>query len=331
MSILKALTYQQIVFDPDKTYLHFLTPRFQASAHIIAFLYQEPSTVPVAVVKFPRIPGDDQRLRRESENLKLLETFLTLNDKSIPHVLAEMEWQDYHLLVQSVVPGSVLERSDVKKNPGHYIEKMVTWMIRLGRISKNQPLALRDEKIDEPLKKIEYWLSGLNSEWCLSEKAEESIDKIRYAGLPRIFEHGDTSAPNILIDDQGHIGVVDWELANPSGYPALDLFFFLMFVVIAESPAKQVDRELEKAFFNNNAWTQPFIERYFRELEIPLDYVRPLFVLCWTRYVAGLIDRLVDPLSTPATFEKKNIDWFKQNRYVRMLNASLHMHNFVMV
>lgn len=330
MSILNALNYQQINFNPGKTYLHFLTPRFQASAHIIAFLYQEQSTAPVAVVKFPRIPGDDQRLKRESQNLKMLQALLP-DDHSVPHVLAETEWQNYHILVQSIVPGKILERSHVKRKPEYYIEKMVTWMIRLGRISNNQHAAPRDEKIDEPLRKIDYWLNGLNSEWRLTEKAEESIHKIRTAGLPRIFEHGDTSAPNILIDDQDRIGVVDWELANPSGYPALDFFFFLMFVIIARSPAKHLDRELENAFFRNDAWSRPFIERYFRELQIPPEYARPLFILCWTRYVAGLIDRLVDPLSSPAAFEKNNIDWFKQNRYVRMLYASLHMHNFVMI
>jgi thiamine kinase-like enzyme len=328
MSILHAIKYQHS-FNPDKTYLHFLTPRFHASGHVIAFLYEENFISPVAVVKFPRIPGDDQRLKSESQNLKMLQAILTPDDKSVPHVMAETEWQNYHILVQSIVPGRVLERSHVRDNPEFYIEKMLTWMIRFHRISKRERSEMRDEKIFGPLKKIEYWLSGLNSEWSLIEKAEKSLNELYCAGLPMIFEHGDTSAPNILIDDHGHIGVVDWELANPNGYPAIDFYFFLMFVVIAQTPARHLERALENAFFIKDAWTRPYIESYFRELDLPLEYARPLFVLCWTRYVASLIDRLVNPLSSPVQFEKKNIDWFKQNRYVHMLRASLHMNNFV--
>lgn len=56
---------------------------------------------------------------------------------------------------------------------------------------------------------------------------------LRSMQLPLVFEHGDLSYPNLLLLPTGEPGVLDWELANPDGLPACDLFLFLTYVAFS--------------------------------------------------------------------------------------------------
>jgi aminoglycoside phosphotransferase (APT) family kinase protein len=61
--------------------------------------------------------------------------------------------------------------------------------------------------------------------------AERALDRLRSTPLPIVAEHGDFRPPNLIIARPGVLGVVDWELAEPSGFPLYDLSFFHAFVV----------------------------------------------------------------------------------------------------
>ena len=55
------------------------------------------------------------------------------------------------------------------------------------------------------------------------------MQPLRAASVPRVFEHGDLSHPNLIWLPTGRVGVVDWELAEEEGFPLHDLSFFLAF------------------------------------------------------------------------------------------------------
>ena len=61
-----------------------------------------------------------------------------------------------------------------------------------------------------------------------TEAAEELVELARsidgrLAGLPRGFGHGDFWVGNLLADDSGLVGVVDWPAAGPGHLPLIDV------------------------------------------------------------------------------------------------------------
>jgi hypothetical protein len=140
--------------------------------------------------------------------------------------------------------------------------------------------------------------------------------------FPLVFEHGDFSSPNILMGPRGNIGVVDWESAEPHGLPAVDLFFFLSYVAFArnksESPQDYV-AALHEAFWGPQPWTRQYIARYREALGLPAATLRPLFIACWSRYVAGLVSRLNDLAAGPqAEPDPETAAWLRSNRYFHL-------------
>jgi hypothetical protein len=151
----------------------------------------------------------------------------------------------------------------------------------------------------------------------LLEQTCELIAPLRAADMTAVFEHGDLSAPNILIAGPDGLGVVDWELAEPQGLPGIDLFFFLTFVAFSQRRIrKQTDYLIafHKAFFGPGAWAWPYVMRYATKLQLSAEVLKPLFILCWSRYVTNIVMRLHD-LSSRAGLEEETATWLRTNRY----------------
>ncbi|MCB9066594.1 MAG: hypothetical protein H6629_02120 [Calditrichae bacterium] len=85
-----------------------LTPGFQASSHIIAFVLTDGQPTAKMVVKLPRIPGDHARLDIEAANLRYLFNLRKSVFPGTPEVLAYDNWHGHKMLVETMVPGSVL-------------------------------------------------------------------------------------------------------------------------------------------------------------------------------------------------------------------------------
>jgi thiamine kinase-like enzyme len=140
--------------------------------------------------------------------------------------------------------------------------------------------------------------------------------------FPLVFEHGDFSSPNLLLRPCGDLGVVDWESAEPLGLPAADLFFFFSYLAFArdksESPEDCV-AAFHDAFFGPQAWARKYITRYSETLQLPAAILKPLFIACWSRYVAGLVARLNDLGAGPRVMpDQETAVWLRDNRYFHL-------------
>jgi len=145
---------------------------------------------------------------------------------------------------------------------------------------------------------------------------------LQSADFPLVFEHGDFSSPNILMRPSGDVGVVDWELAEPRGLPAVDLFFFLAYSAFARNRAETPEDCLvafHEAFFGPQAWAQEYIARYRRILRLPTASLKPLFIACWSRYVASFLARLNDLGAGPREVpDQETAMWLRNNRYFHL-------------
>jgi hypothetical protein len=101
-----------------------------------------------------------------------------------------------------------------------------------------------------------------------------------------VCEHGDLSPWNITYDKR-NIGVIDWEVARPSGFPGTDLVLFLTYLNFtfenawenrnfAESYAKILDPGTHAGSIFKEC-----IEIYSRELELTESDMDSIRLLTW--------------------------------------------------
>jgi hypothetical protein len=117
------------------------------------------------------------------------------------------------------------------------------------------------------------------------------------AQLPRGFAHGDFGLPNLLVEDDRLVGVVDWEAAGDGRLPLLDLFHLY---VETRLRARQ---ELGEGFVEHLlpwvlAGGEPWVARYLDALGLELDpRLLESLAVAWWLDVIGYAVESYDPAS----------------------------------
>ncbi len=297
------------------------TPRFRASSHVLFFVFANDEREPVLIAKTPRLPDDHAFLDREVANLQKLAMLRPAELGSVPQVVSYRDWHGTKLLLETLVPGHPMSPAVVRANQQDCIEGVMRWVTELHFASR----AFVTGPSGSVRKHIESNLSRLATAFPESlelrkmlERTHEIVEPLATQVLPRVFEHGDLSSPNILLDAEGRVGVVDWELADATGLPATDVFFFLTYVAFARVDAAHSGRHVEAfadAFFGSPAWARPYVFDYAKAIGLSSRSLRPLFLLTWVRYVSSLVARL--HAEGPADHQDRGdlLQWLTNNRY----------------
>jgi len=299
----------------------FLTPRFRTSSHIIIFVLDEKHRSPVLLAKVPRLPGDDGPLQREARNLRCAQDSREGGFRSIPRVVAFEENSSHRFLVESIVPGRPLRPDAIRLRPEDTIQKTIDWLFEFqsASVADAQPLAtVFSGRIAEQLAILDRFLPESGEERAALETTREEIDILAKSGLCTVFEHGDYAPPNILVDSDGNIGIVDWELAEPQGVPLTDVLFFLTSAAFARARAGNGQNRVlafQNAFYGDDPWACKFVRRFCERFEIETELVRSLMVLCWARYAANILTRLHADLTPGSKEYEDTLRWFTQNPY----------------
>jgi len=233
------------------------------------------------------------------------------------------------LLIETAVQGQTMKPAMVRRQPDKCLQAVYHWLVDLNLatvISSKYEFEWFARLVDAPLNDFQQLLPRLSAEDRLIERSRTIVQPLQQSDIPLLFEHGDLSSPNILIDGEASIGVVDWELANPKGLPAADLFFFLTYMAFAQKAAKRLKEYLQafhKAFFGRQAWARSHVVNYAQQLQLSPEWLKPLFVLCWARYVSGLVFRLDTMSDSAIAFEQSTEPWLRQNRYFALWKHTL--------
>jgi aminoglycoside phosphotransferase len=298
-----------------------MTPRFRASSHIICFVLTEGKIEPIFVVKLPRLPGDHSRLDREVTNLQAANHNRAENDFSIPRVVAYEDFHQHRLLIETAVPGRTMSPAVVRQQPELCKKVTITWLtdLQLATMTRGDKRTDWFERlIEKPLLQLKKILPEADEATGLIDETVMITKLLHNHDLPLVLSHEDFSPPNILQTENGNIGVVDWELAEPEGLPASDLFFFLTYIAFARNGARknaEYVKAFQQAFFGANAWTNPDIQRYRERFNLSREMLAPLFVATWARYVAGLVMRLQGANEAGNKVGHETIQWLRSNRY----------------
>lgn len=274
-----------------------ITPRFAASAHVVAIYLNRRNGRPVLVVKTPRSAAGVGALSAEASGLREVYRRWPDADGSFPVCLAFESYGDAVFLVETGLDGSSLSAAGVRKHPASSQAAIVEWATTLSERTA-RPGNLRGATGRLALKPLATWRDASLGDAAtrqLVDRTRRIVARLDERVSTLVVEHGDLSAPNLLLDRKGRLQVVDWELAEPNGLPGFDLFFALTFIASALANARTVPEHLaafEAAFFGEDAWATPHVRHYARRLSIPSQAITPLFVTACSRWATRMSGRL---------------------------------------
>ena len=304
---------------PERLSWIAVTPRFRTSAHVVFLALADGSTDPVLVAKVSRMSGRSDALDREAANLRAVQGARAGGFDSVPRLVADDMVADTRLLVETGLAGRLLGAPMVRRRPQACAAALLAWVTELHMATVHHggdARAAYDRLLAEPLNELERRLPPSSATVDLIARTRELTLPLRDLAIPLVMEHGDLSAPNILVTAGGGLGVVDWELAETESLPGQDLFFALAYLAFARAGATRIDEcvaAFRGAFFGPQGWARPYVEAYAASLRLPRAALGPLFVACWSRYVVKRAARLLDPGA--ARLGEESAAWLTRDRF----------------
>lgn len=283
-----------------------VTPRFAESRHVIALVPEGTSRRLALVVKVPRNRADVSGIASEAECLRALHRLAPSVASSVPSVVAEQVWAGIPLLVETAVQGRVVTHRELGRRGGALFSAYGTWLRGLpvnGRTATDT--AWFDRLIARPIRRLENALSPDDPEHELVAGTRRALEPLETVDLPLVFEHGDTSVPNLLWrGGRDPVGVIDWELAEPRGLPGHDLGFLL--ATVASVRARATSPETEAAVFAQtmldvDGWARRKMLRYMDDVRVDSSILDLLLLASRARYAVRVFYRLAGTASPEAT------------------------------
>lgn len=267
-----------------------VTPGFETSRNVIALLVPGGGRAPSLVAKTPRLAGDRDALAAEATALQELEA-LRPGLTSVPRVVAFEDVHGRPLLLETALAGTPMNPRAVAADPEGCIAAGLAWLAELPVTVEAADDAAFERLLEAPLTRFAATAPAAGT---LVEGTLAVVEPLRHARLSLVFEHGDLGHPNLVLQPDGRLGVIDWELAERTGLPLADLCFFLAYVASARARAGSLSEHVaafEEAFFAPGAWARRLVDAAAARAGIAPPLVDPLLVATWARYVLRLPER----------------------------------------
>lgn len=281
---------------PEQLSYAVATPPF-TSCNLTFMFYSRQSPAPVLVAKVPRVADTGGCLTREARSLRAIHRLRPDGFESIPRLIACELCEGELLLLRTAVPGSPLRPAELRHQGDAFLTSSIEWLLDLHRRTAVRAWSDRSayaSLVEAPLSRLERPVANVRDAKRLLAQTRDVTSTVLGLDLPLVFEHGDFGGRNLFVMTNGQLGVTDWEFSEPRGLPAVDLFFLLASVAAARRHTRTRQERLaafRDAFFGPAAWTRPYVLNYAEAMGLPSAALRPLFLLCWSRYVANLTRR----------------------------------------
>ena len=282
-----------------------ITPSFRSSRHVVLLLGEH------RVLKVERRPGTGSIDREAS----VLRAVALRPGARVPEVIAVERYGRHRVLVESRVPGVDLTPARVRGSAAGYAAQFATWLRGLVRPASD----LSGKRVADLLHGQGHHavdLIGASPGADLMARALAAVRELEDARLPDAIEHGDLGDPNLLVDRDGTIGVIDWELGRTDGLPLLDLVFLIAFLAAAEAGANAPSEHAsawERCVVDPSGWGHRLLRVEAARLGIDERTVVNLSILCWVQQVQRMAERVGPDASK----------FLNEHRYVEILRRTL--------
>jgi hypothetical protein len=209
----------------------------------------------------------------------------------IPEILPYNPFHDQKVSSQTALPGRLASVLLVESPRKIYqiMKCIITWLEAWHQITRT-PQRLNqqwfEQEILHPATSLAPLLKDEKSylDW-LAERCEEINFQV-----PLFSAHNDLSMWNILLDEQGQIGLVDWNSARENCFPFVDLLYAMTDAVMIASGYKERLKAFQECFSWGGRYSA-FIKKTLLDLkaklEIPKDILDLSFHVCFIGHAAN--------------------------------------------
>jgi glycosyltransferase involved in cell wall biosynthesis len=176
------------------------------------------------IVKFARVPESEPGLARERDVLLALEQRHP-SLPGVPRILADGRRVGQPTLTETAVDGTPLMSELTPASFPRLAAAVTDWLVALAaQADARPPHEWRERLIEQPLVELERQFGPVLEPGAVG-RARRCLGAV--GPLPLIVEHRDCAPWNILLTSAREPALLDWESAQASGLPLLDLVYFL--------------------------------------------------------------------------------------------------------
>lgn len=278
------------------------------------FVDRDDSLSAVAKMYLAKKPFDS--LIREAEILDRLGPSARNAGAQIPQRLSFEQINEYPVLLQSMICGQSVA-SLLCSQPNRLMEIikcLISWLEVWNRTTV----------VTRPLDREYLEKELLTSAALLAPVLQQGDDYRNYlaarylpltgVSVPFVATHNDLTMWNLLLEDKGRLGVIDWESAIEQGFPFMDFFYAMTDAVTAVHGYDDRKKAFEECFALDGSYAHlvgQFLTRLRRAVHTPDEIVGLSFHACWLHHAANEY-RSTGP-SDPRPFLQL-VQWLSVNR-----------------
>ncbi|HEY2371350.1 MAG TPA: hypothetical protein VGH82_02260 [Gaiellaceae bacterium] len=236
----------------------------------------EPAKRPQLVVKFARSAVEDEPLRHEFDVLRAVAAARP-DQRGVPRALFLERRAGRIALGETALEGEPLIWRLDRGKLDPFCALVTDWLVGLVDPLRTHDGDWRRRLIDEPLERFARdYASVVTAEELERARAE-------LASLPALHitcEQRDCAPWNVLLDGDT-VSVADWESAEPSGLPALDLIYFLANAALVADGVLDTG-PVAPGYLESLRTLAKHASRYCERTGLDEALLPTLRLLCWT-------------------------------------------------
>jgi hypothetical protein len=259
---------------------------------VVLHRFSGDSAHPLAIAKMALTPAMAINRVREARVLSCLGPTANSAGAQVPQFLLSGQIGGHPVLLETAISGQRIA-TVLPSRPNRLlecIEKVVYWLEQWNRATIVIE-SLTYERLNRELLAPAALLAPLlhqgeeYRDW-LTERCAIALG----TPMPHVATHNDLTMWNVLLDEQGRIGVVDWEMGVEKGFAMVDFFYAVTDAVAAVEGYTDRLRAFEACFAQGGAWAHVvahFQNRLSRIIQIPADMADLCFHACWLHHAAN--------------------------------------------
>ena len=262
------------------------------SGTAVLFRFSDGDAQPSTVVKLSLMTTLAVKNTNEAALINQLGPTARRAGARVPQPLSVEQINGHRVLLQTVVSGQSLAALLVSKPSRLFdlIEHVTSWLERWNHATKvirSLDIELLNQEVLTPVALLAPLL----------EQGEEYRDwlTMRCATatgipVPLVATHNDLTMSNLLLDEQGSLGIVDWETCREEALPLVDLFYAVADAVAATHGYTDRPKSFRTCFVPGGRFVEAVTRlqiHFRRSLQISPEVADLCFHACWLRHAAN--------------------------------------------